>query len=139
MCLYLGMGTVLENMSKEQLIAFTKKQDEKISRLQFDISQLQWLLFGAKRERFISSSDDRQLKLPFETEHQPPAEPETETVSYERKRKRKNHPGRFKLPSHLPVKEIIIEPEEDTHGLTLIGKEITEELDYTRGRLHVNR
>ena len=42
------------------------------------------------------------------------------------------------LPSHLPVVETIIEPQEDTTGMVCIGKEITEELDYTPAKLHIN-
>jgi transposase len=43
------------------------------------------------------------------------------------------------LPSHLPVVETIIEPFEDTTNMTCIGYEVTEELDYTPAKLHINR
>jgi transposase len=43
------------------------------------------------------------------------------------------------LPDHLPVNEIILEPEQDTTGMVCIGQEITEELDYTPARLFKNR
>jgi len=140
------MKDILEHMSKEQLIETIRQKDidvkikdEKIGDLQFQISQLQRLLFGAKRERFVSQNDDKQLKLPFELEQQPEKVEEKEKVIYERKKPRKNHPGRLPLPEHLPVKEIIIEPTEDTTGLKPIGKEITDELEYTPGKLHINR
>lgn len=147
------MQNILENMSKEELIETIRQKDidakkheqllqikeDKIGDLQFQISQLQRLLFGAKRERFISQTDDKQLKLPFETEQQPEPIAEKEKVAYERTKPRKNHPGRFPLPDHLPVKEIVLEPEEDTTDLKLIGKEITDELEYTPGKLHINR
>lgn len=140
------MQKVLENMSKEHLIAMIRKQDNdaerketKISDLQFQIAQLQRLLFGAKRERFIAENDDKQLKLPFEIEQDQEITAEKEIVSYSRKKQRKNHPGRFPLPDHLPVKETTIEPAEDTTGLKLIGKEVTDELEYTPGKLHINR
>ena len=45
------------------------------------------------------------------------------------------HPGRNELPEHLLVEEVVIEPEEDTTGMTLIGKEITETLEYTPASL----
>jgi len=140
------MENILENMSKEDLIATirqkdidVRKRDEKISNLQFQISQLQRLLYGSKRERFISEKDDKQLKLPFDVEEQPVQPEEKEEVSYTRNKSRKNHPGRFPLPDHLPVNEILIEPKENTDGLKLIGKEVTDELDYTPGKLHINR
>jgi transposase len=43
------------------------------------------------------------------------------------------------LPTHLPVVETVIEPEEDTTGMVCIGREITDELDYTPAKLHINR
>ena len=56
--------------------------------------------------------------LPEETQ----PEKQEETITYVRKKtKRVNHPGRMALPSHLPVKEIVIEPEEDTTGMKCIG------------------
>ena len=35
--------------------------------------------------------------------------------------------------------ETVIEPTEDTTNMVCIGKEITEELDYTPAKLHINR
>lgn len=60
-------------------------------------------------------------------------------MAYERQKPKKEHHGRMVLPSHLPVVEIIIEPSEDTANMVCIGKEITEELDYTAAKLHINR
>ncbi len=64
----------------------------------------------------------------------PPAEEPTEKISYTRK-KAKPHQGRNELPSHLPVREIIIEPEVDTTDMVKIGEEVTETLDYTPASL----
>jgi transposase len=45
----------------------------------------------------------------------------------------------MKLPEHLERRIITLEPSADTTGLTCIGEEVTEELDYEPGRLLVNR
>lgn len=45
----------------------------------------------------------------------------------------------MQLPNHLSVNEIVLEPEEDTSDMMCIGQEITEKLDYTPARLHINR
>ena len=66
-------------------------------------------------------------------EDQPEQEQEQETITYHRKKNK--HKGRNKLPEHLPVVEIIIEPEQDTEGLVKIGQEVTETLDYTPASL----
>jgi len=109
----------------------------------FKYTQLQRMIFGSKRERFVSSYTAEQLRLQFEPkaieiEEAVTAEREAIRVSYERKKARKPHPGRMPLPAHLPVVEIVLEPEEDTTGMVCIGKEITQELDYTPAKLHVN-
>jgi transposase len=110
----------------------------------FQNEQLRRMIFGSKRERFIPMIDSEQLALEFEPkmaeiEAAVKAERELIRVDYERKKTKKVHPGRMALPSHLPVVETIIEPLEDTTDMVCIGKEITEELDYTPAKLHINR
>jgi hypothetical protein len=55
------------------------------------------------------------------------------------KNKRKEHHGRLALPSHLPVEEIILEPEEDTSGTKFIGKEVTDQLELVPAKLFIKR
>ena len=110
----------------------------------FKYAQLQRLIFGSKRERFISSCLPGQLILEFEPktieiEQAVAAERESIRIAYERKKSKKAHPGRLALPDHLPVVETILEPEEDTSGMVCIGTEVTEELDYIPAALHINR
>jgi transposase len=111
---------------------------------QFMNEQLRRMIYGAKRERFISADVPEQLKFDFEPtaieiEEAVAKEREAIRIDYERKRTRKPHPGRVPLPSHLPVVETIIEPEEDTTNMVYIGQEVTEELDYTPAKLHIHR
>ncbi|MDO8897014.1 MAG: transposase, partial [Bacteroidales bacterium] len=106
----------------------------------FKYAQLQRMIFGSKRERFVSPYTAEQLRLVFEPktieiEEAVEAEREAIRVSYDRKKARKPHPGRMPLSAHLPVVEIILEPEEDITGMEYIGKEITQELDYTPAKL----
>ena len=110
----------------------------------FKYAQLQRMIFGSKRERFVSSTFPEQFKLDFEPkaleiEQAVEAERETIRIAYERKKVKKAHPGRLALPSHLPVVETIIEPIEDTTGMVCIGREVTDELDYTPAKLYINR
>lgn len=116
--------------------------EEKIKYLEFQIAQMKRLIFGAKRERFISNAAVNQLALPFEVEEALAAEKasEQEQITYTReKSKRANHPGRIDFPSHLPVVEIPIEPTECTEGLVCIGQEVTTELEYEPGKLFLNK
>jgi transposase len=110
----------------------------------FQNEQLRRMIFGSKRERFESAIDSHQLALEFEPKALEIAEAvklerEQIRVSYLRQKPKKEHPGRMALPSHLPVVEILIEPLEDTTDMVRIGQEITEELDYTPAKLHINR
>jgi len=110
----------------------------------FQNEQLRRMIFGSKRERFESVIGSHQLALEFEPKAVEIAEAvklerEQIRVAYLRKKPKKEHPGRMALPSHLPVVETIIEPSEDTTDMVYIGKDITEELDYTPAKLHINR
>jgi transposase len=137
-----------ELAKKEHLL---KEKENSISSLtasleaeKFKYAQLQRLIFGSKRERFVSAFNAEQLRLDFEPktaeiEQAVEAERETIRVAYERQKAKKPHPGRMPLPSHLPVVEIILDPEEDTTDMVCIGKEVTEELDYSPAKLQVNR
>jgi len=101
--------------------------------LKEQINQLLKLINGFKSERFVPSIASEQPTL-FDLEENTTVIPsETEQVSYTRSKK--NHPGRHKLPEHLPVKEIIIEPNQPLEGLVKIGEEISETLEYTPASL----
>jgi len=138
---------------KDQVI---QKQERVIEQKQTDIvgykaqiAQLQRMLFGQKRERFESNSN--QLSLPFEVEEQVLEEQVLEEQVLEEQekeftqkissagKKRSAHKGRLALPDHLPVEEIEIHPEGDLSEMICIGKEITEELEYVPARYVIRR
>jgi len=145
------MSNALENMSFDELVEVNKELESqlisqktsyeyKISQMQFHIDQMQRLLYGAKRERFIPNQRENQMALPFDIEPETEVEKQQETITYVRsKTKRENHPGRLPLPDHLPVEEIVIVPEEDTTGMKCIGKEVTDQLELIPARLFIKR
>jgi len=132
-----------EKLSEEKESILKKFQAllEKFSSMKFELSQLKRLVYGSKRERFISSQENGQMSLPFEVEALPEeTEPSTEKIAFtRRKTNRKNHHGRLPLPDHLPFEEIFIEPEEDTTGMKCIGQEVTDELEYESAILKIKR
>lgn len=135
-----SMTVLLENMAREELIEEIKKLQSQNAEMQFQIDQMKRLLFGAKRERFVKEQDENQRVLPFDVEQEEKPGKEKEEITYTReKKKRENHPGRVALPSHLPVEEIIIEPEEDITGMKCIGKEVTDQLELTPAKLYIKR
>lgn len=128
-----------EAVIEEKGVTIDKMQSQ-ISQMQFQIDQMNRLLFGAKRERFISNADENQLSLPFDVPQEEAPEKQQEVITYVReKNKRKEHPGRLALPSHLPVEEIILEPEEDTSTMKCIGKEVTDQLELVPAKLFIKR
>ena len=134
----------VQAITKEKESLLKKIQDmlEKFSSMKFELAQLKRLIFGSKRERFVSGAEDAQMSLPFDvvtSSEEKPIKPATEEVSSFHRRKRKKHPGRLTLPDHLPVEEIIIEPEEDVTGLKCIGHETTDELEYQQAILKIIR
>ena len=135
------MSKALENMGYEELLDTAKKFESEINYLQFQIDQFKRLMFGAKRERFVPEHNELQLTLPFDVEPLAEEKPkQKQTITYTRsKGKRENHPGRLPLPEHLPVEEIVIEPQEDTTGMKCIGKEVTDQLEMIPAKLFIKR
>ena len=112
-----------------------------LDELKFQIAQLKRMIFGSKRERFISNEHPDQLALPFEVGDQKieeAIEADKQKISYERAPASKPHPGRMELPAHLSVVKNILEPTQDVTGMTHIGDEITRELEYTPAKLFIN-
>ena len=103
------------------------------------LADLKRLIFGRSSERFIPA-DNAQLGL-FANEPVAESTPETEQVSYERKKpsKEKQQPVRVVLPAHFPREEEIIEPENLSPDARKIGEEVTEILEYTPSSIYVRR
>jgi transposase len=121
-----------------------QKLTQDVELLAFQNDQMRRLIFGSKSERFIPQVHPGQLTLSFEEEiaaiwKAVEEEQEKILVEYKRKKVNKAHPGRLQLPSHLPVNEFVLEPTEDTTDMVFIGQKISEELDYTPAKLHINR
>jgi transposase len=117
------------------------KKEEDIARLNLIVANLQRMLFGSKKERFIVE-DQTQLLISFEDfaseEVLHDETPVKETISYEREKPSK-HAGRNKLPENLPVVEEVIEPEDLTEDMVKMGEEITEILEYTPAQFFKRR
>jgi transposase len=128
-----------------------KKVNDKLNNLEVDnlylkeeLNKLKKLIFGGKTERFESKSNVEQLSLDFgfEPTNKNQDKEETIEVSYKKKKqstKPKKKSIRAAIPSHLPRREEIIEPEEDTTGAKKIGELVTEVLEYEPGNIYVRK
>lgn len=128
--------TKLEN-ERTRLENERTRLEEKVAELQRQVELLQRMQFGQKRERF---EDPNQMALPLDIEQeviQAQEEVVKQEITYSRAKKK--HPGRAKLPDHLPVEEIEIYPKGDLSDKVCIGKEITDVLDYVPGHFKIKR
>src|SRR4051812_35276922 len=115
--------------------------------LKAELNQLKRLIFASRQERFLPTDIGSSAQLSLEIR----PEPTTAVITQVKKTaytktaavvqtamEQKQHPVRMKLPEHLERRIITLEPSADITGLTCMGEEVTEELDYEPGRLFVN-
>ena len=131
---------IQENTLSEKTSEIEQKASE-IEQKNAWIAYLERMVFGQKRERFTSTPEG-QLSLPFEIDQQEVQQVvealQTQKESKEPK-ERKKHVGREPLPSHLEVRETIIEPEGDLSEMVHVGDEITEELEVEPAKYYIHR
>jgi transposase len=133
-------------MQSEETITILRSEYDQLQaqnlQLMHRMSQLERLVFGRKSERFVPDMAGQPTLFSNLETPAAVAEAEKESITYERKKGKgveKLHPGRNELPASLPRQEVIIEPEEDVTGMVCIGQDVTEELEYTPGKLFVRR
>lgn len=115
-----------------------QKQAQETAILKDEIAQMKRLIFGVKSERYIPT-DNAQMSLELEGGvTQQEQEQQTEQVSYQRK-KNKKQPKRQVLPAHLPRVEEIIEPKGDNSARKRIGEAVTEILEYKPSKIYVRK
>lgn len=124
-------------MYKDTIIA---KKDARIAYLEHRLSQLEKMIFGSRSERVKTEVNPEQLELFAQLQNElASAEEQTEEITYSRKKDKSKHLGRNPFPEHLPVKEIVIEPDGDTTGMTKLRSQITQTLEYTPANLYIKR
>ena len=113
------------------------EQQALITKLQHELDWLKRQLFGQKSERFIPDQSQLSLELGIENA---PLPQQTQPVTYQRTQGRKS-PGhsRGEMPTHLPIHDTTIQPDQDVSGWRKIGEEISWEYEYTPGSLFINR
>lgn len=111
-----------------------------ISEKDYLIARLQRMLFGQKRERFESPTNQLDIFQEISSEKQEGLmQQAAEKIEVTYQREKKAHPGRTKLPDNLEVVETVLEPEGDLSEMSCIGQEITEELGYQPEKFFLHR
>lgn len=127
------------------MVSIPKSEYHKLLEAAARVAWFERQMFGRKSERFIPElGNDGQLSLEgFEEEKKDEQQEETvktEDITYTRqKTNKKGNAVRLEIPPHLPRHEIIIEPDHIPEGALKIGEEVTEVLNYSPGKMHVDR
>jgi transposase len=114
------------------------KTDREIIKHQLD--ELRRLIFGRKSEK-LKPVVPNQISLFADLTNDIESAQESNQISYNRtiKKKVKRKPVRLALPSHLPRKEEVLEPQGLTVNHKRIGEEVTEMLEMTPVKMYVRR
>jgi transposase len=136
-----GMSPQREAELVEQL----RQKDEENARLRMQIKLLEQKIdllvkrvFGASSEKLDAAQ--LQLLLAMEEPGGPKSEAsgaELEAVPPKRNRRVEPRSGRERLPEHLPVEEVVLDPPEVSaapQAWRCIGQEVSEQLDYEPAR-----
>lgn len=120
--------------------ATVEKYKSEIEWLKHQLAQLQRMIFGTKSERFIAP-DPLQGSL-FDFPAIDSVGRPTEEITYTREKPEKpekKHPYRAEIPSHLPRRVEVIEPDNIPEGAKKIGIEMTEILEYEPASIYVRQ
>jgi len=132
-------------MASENTITIPREEYDKflamnseIERLKHQLSELQRMIFGAKRERFVPTDINQGSLFDLPSQEVKP-EPKEE-ISYTRnKPSSKKQPLRLELAPHLPRREEVIEPDGLQEGAIKIGEAVTEILEYEPATIYVRK
>ena len=130
-----GETITISKQEYQELLDFKAE----VSLLKHQLAELRRMMFGQKRERFVSP-DPAQGML-FDLPAKETSETQVEEITYTRAKpiKDKKQPLRAELPSHLPRREEIIEPENIPENAKKIGERITEILEYEPPVIYVRK
>lgn len=133
----------LMKQEKERLANENQNLQNEVLFLKEEMAQLKRMIYGSKSERYVKEAPDARQGSLFGDDQieEIQTEETTEEIKYKRTKpgKEKSRPLRAEIPSHLPRKEKVIEPEGINKSAKKIGEEVSERLEYTPGRLYVRR
>jgi len=130
--------------SRQELTDTVLSLQSKVEELSFQLEWFKRQIFGTKSERFVAD-DDMQVALELDIVNKgdlsgaPMVTPVNVTRTDGKTGKQQQGHGRNGMPEHLPIKDIVIEPEIDTTGMVRIGEEVSWHYEMTPGSLHIVR
>lgn len=123
-----------------ELEAHIQELKRELFLLKAENAQLKKLLFGAKRERFLSASASNQGSLFEDSEPEATVEEDIQAKKKKKKRARPIVVKRNTFPAKLRRETVVIEPEGvDLEQTIKIGEDITEILAYVAADFYVKQ
>ncbi len=113
-----------ERPTYEELIKINAALQQQIALLKYELEQLKRSITGPKSERFVPTTDGQESLFGEQNtpEGKEDAEQPSDTETVVKKKRKGVRPKRSKMPTHLPIQEIILEPEMDTSQMIKIGQ-----------------
>ena len=140
--MYISSQELNEEYKKlnEEYKKINEEQQAQIDLLNAKYEKLVRMLYGRKSERFTSTPSDQLSLFNAPSEDKPEETPETEVVSFNRKKRTKSeHKGRQLLQNaqHIERRRTVIEPDVDTTNMEYIGEEVTSKLVFVDMELYI--
>lgn len=130
-----GETITISKQEYQELLDFKAE----VGLLKHQLAEFKRMLFGQKRERFISPDPAQGVLFDLPVQETPEKQVEEITYTRNKPKKDKKQPLRAEIPSHLPRKEEIIEPENIDENAIKIGEKITEILEYEPANIYVRK
>jgi transposase len=114
-----------ENKSLKSEITFLKEE----------LAYLKRQIFGQKTEKYVSPD----IQTSWLTDENDSTSESPQTITYERLKKKKKHPGREEIPAHVPRVVEVLEPDCDTTDMEKVTEKKTEQLEYKPAEFYVRQ
>jgi transposase len=134
--------TAAELRAAKAAVQFTRLEIEK---LKMQLAKLRRMQFGRSSERLNRQIEQLELQLEELEAAEAQAEAKAEASGRSSTRPERMKPKRRPLPDHLPRQDILHEPADACAcsacgaGMSKLGEDVTEVLDYVPGRFQVLR
>ncbi|RPI88890.1 MAG: hypothetical protein EHM32_13365, partial [Spirochaetales bacterium] len=123
---------------RQELIDTIEQLQMRLQEVEFTLAWFQRQVFGTKSERFVP--DNSQLSLDLGVA---PIERKATSLPVAAHTRTKKQPveghGRGPMPTHLPIIDVVIEPEHDVSGWKRIGQDESWEYDCKPQSMFIRR
>jgi transposase len=133
-------------MTTDETITISKQEyrelldfKAEVGLLKHQLAELKRMMFGQKRERFVSPDPAQGILFDLPVEETTERQVEEITYTRTKPKKEKKQPLRVEIPSYVPRREETIKPDNIPADAKKIGERITEILEYEPPTIYVRK